>query len=454
MIEEIVNQKAIKKQVEEIVNFFDSNEIEEIGRLSGFVKRNSKLDSKSFFGAFILGVSMFESPTLQEFIGILNIIKTEIKITREGFQQRINNASVNFFKLMLEKALENKFTGKELDILKDFGKVHILDSTTIELHNKLSNIFKGFGGKGSKSAIKIQFFYDFKTGSLEYKIQAGATADNKYENSFIDKMEKNDLIIKDLGYFSLQTFIDIANKGVFYLSRWKSDANMYKMDELGKLVVFDIEKHVSSVDEIQEIEIYIKKDKNYTKTRLVIEKVPEEIVNKRLRKINKNSKRHGAQVKERTKLFQKYNFYISNIPKDKLSKEYFRVFYTIRWQIELMFKNWKTNFNIEKISGMKLERAMCMIYSRLILIFLSIKIIFQIRSVAWLEKKVEISEFKASKHLLIVFTEIIKLVIKKQSSKIYSLLIAQIDFIVKNCKKIKQKSRSYPFAIIESMGLA
>lgn len=155
-----------------------------------------------------------------------------------------------------------------------------------------------------------------------------------------------------------------------------------------------------------------------------------------------------------TKLFQYFNVYFSNIPKEVLSMNNFRKLYGLRWQIEIVFKNWKSNFKLDKISGFKKERIKCMLYSKLILIIISTKLIYQFRNKYWKEFKIEISEFKAAKHIIIIFQEILKIVINGKPKKIFNLLIEGLKFIDKNCAKIKQKNRAYPLDIIESICLA
>lgn len=167
--------------------------------------------------------------------------------------------------------------------------------------------------------------------------------------------------------------------------------------------------------------------------------------------MKRNNQKKSRNSKDLTILVQGFNVYLSNIAEENLSKLNFRTLYGIRWQIELIFKNWKSNFHLEKISEIKEERIKCMLYSRLLLIFVSSKIIYQLRNIWWLETRVEISEFKASKHLLITFSEILKLTIKKQNKNIPKLLRQAVNFIQKNCKKLKQKGRTYPLDIISSL---
>lgn len=450
----IIHSDEIKKQINELTNIFSSEQIDEIARLTGFVKRDSKLTGTMFLSIFTLGMNMYQRPSLNQLIGLLKIIIPDLEISREGFQQRINEYAVKFFEFMLSQVINISIKEVDLKILSNFKRVLILDSTIIELPKELSEFFKGYGGCSSNSSLKIQLCYDLKSGSFFYIIQDGTNSDAKYDNSFVDKIEQDDLIIKDMGYFNPQAFIDLSKKGAYYLSRWKSNIEMYIKDNDNNFSLFDIESFLLKVTYIAEIEIYIKKDYQFSKARLVIEKVPLEVKDIRLRKLELSSKRHGQTTKERTKLFQAYNIYVSNIEDRYLSNNNFRKLYGIRWQIELVFKNWKSNFNLDKVSGIRIERVKCMIYSRLVLIFISTKIIYQLRNIYWIETKIEISQDKSSKHLIIVFSEILKLTIKKQENKIPQLLIQAIDFIDKNCRKLKQKTRVNVLDIIDSMNLA
>lgn len=447
----IINTDEIKKQIVEISNLFNSEKIEEIAKNTSFVQRNSKLTGTIFLSIFTLGLNMYEKPTLTQLLGLVKLIIPNFEITKDGLQKRINQYAVKFFEFMLSQAINISVNKIDLNLLNNFNRVLILDSTLIELPDELSDVFRGFGGGASDSALKIQFCYDIKLGQFFYLIQDGTCTDNKYENSFIEKINQYDLIIRDLGYFSPRAFIELSEKGAYYLSRWKSDIVIFIKNENNELISLNMPNFLSKINDTTEIEIYLKKDSQVSKARLVIEKVPENVKNERLRKMNKANQKKGVQAKELTKLFQGFNVYVSNIPEDFLSKDNFRKLYGIRWQVELVFKNWKSNFNLDKISGIKKERIKCMLYSRLLLIFLSSKIIFQLRNIHWIQKQEEISEVKASKHLILVFLDILKFTVKKLHNKIPKLLREAIQFIHKNCFKIKQNSRLYTLDIITSI---
>jgi len=45
--------------------------------------------------------------------------------------------------------------------------------------------------------------------------------------------------------------------------------------------------------------------------------------------------------------------------------------YKLRWQIELTFKNWKSDYGIDNVRSMSYNRFMCLMYAKLILILIN-----------------------------------------------------------------------------------
>lgn len=78
--------------------------------------------------------------------------------------------------------------------------------------------------------------------------------------------------------------------------------------------------------------------------RLILYKLTETQMERRQKDLA--SKEHKKQItyKERSKRLSAINFYITNIPLEYLPKEQVYDFYSLRWQIELIFKTWKSFF--------------------------------------------------------------------------------------------------------------
>lgn len=447
-----INPKEVEKFVEDVSQFFNKKLVEAAARSSGFVERESKLTGSLFLSIFTFGMSIYGMPTLNQLIGLLNVIVPKLEIRREGLHQRINQKAVNFFEYMLSQAVHLTIPKSlDLKILDVFDHVLIVDSTSFELPKELAEIFKGSGGSASESAIKIQFGYDLKSSQFFYLIEDGTCPDNLYKNNFINEIGPGDLTIKDLGYFNIRTFIDLDQRGAYYLSRMKSGVSLFVKDEDGNLVEFDLISFCERVkNNIAEIEVYMQKDGLITKTRLVIEKVPDEVKSQRLRKINSNNKKKGYTTSQETKILQGFNLHISNAPKEKLAKKNFRILYTVRWQVELVFKIWKKNFSLDHVSGIREERIKCMLYAKLLFIFISTRIIYLARNYLWWEMNKEVSESKAANHMKVIAQEWMKLIIQNPI-EIRQLLINAFNFIIKHCVKIEQYGRTYPLQILANL---
>jgi hypothetical protein len=446
--------QEIDRFIEEVTHFFNQEIIEAAARSTGFVERESKLTGLLFLSIFTFGMSIYGTPTLEELIGLLNKIVPGLTISRQGLHERINKKAVDFFEHMLSVAIKIQIpsTLNIKGLLKNFKRVLILDSTSFELPENLAEVFKGSGGDASEAAVKIQFCYDLKSAQFYYLIQEGVSADNKYANGFVNHVREGDLIIKDLGYFNTQVFIAIAEQGGYYLSRLKSRVRLYVKDRQGRFVKFDLIGFLKRVapGQLVEIEVFLRHGKHYTPTRLVIQTVPEPVKNKRLRKLNEANRKKGRTTSQETKVLQGFNLHISNAPEELLVKEHFRTLYGIRWQVELIFKNWKSNFKLDSVSGMKEERIKCMLYAKLLFTFISMKIIYLARNFMWLYHKKEVSEYRAAKQFIIIAEKWLELIIQGPT-RIKPLLMNTLDFITTHCLKIKQKDRIYPLELLDSL---
>ncbi len=89
--------------------------------------------------------------------------------------------------------------------------------------------------------------------------------------------------------------------------------------------------------------------KNKIPCRMLIEPVSDIEYCKRLKKAVEKTKSRCSVPSELLKIWLKYNLFITNVSANILPFEVIRKTYYLRWQIELVFKTWKSFFKIDRI---------------------------------------------------------------------------------------------------------
>jgi len=448
-------QAEIAQFTQRVSKLFHEQRTNQLARETGFVERESKLTGHLFLTVFTFGMSLYGTPSLNELIGLLNVVAPELEISRQGFHERLNEEAVVFFEKMLAKSVALELPqrlSKEIEALNaHFVRILIFDSTSFQLPAELASYFRGSGGGASEAAVKILFGYDFKAGELFYHVTDGTTHDQLTDSGFLQKIKAGDLEISDLGFFNITTFAQLQTRGAFYLSRLRSDVKVYQRVE-GKLVEFDLATFAQNLlGEHAELDVYLQNKDTMLQTRLVVMRVPEHVKAERLRKRNEQNRKKGHTTKQRVQILMGFNLYITNVPATILAVEQVRALYGIRWQIELVFKNWKSNFKLAKVTGKKPERIKCILYAKLLLIMITTKVCLVARNYAWLNAHREVSMFQATKHLKIVaLLWLIAIVLQPANGA--QILGNAITFMTKRCLKGASKKRAYPLVLLEALG--
>jgi len=144
------------------------------------------------------------------------------------------------------------------------------------------------------------------------------------------------------------------------------NGNEFEELDFGQLYQMMKKNNIERLDK----EVYIGREEKFP-VRLVIELMPDDVFNTRMQKINKYNKKKGHQTSQDYRNRARLNLFISNIPLKIMDGETIAKIYKIRWQIELIFKIWKSIFGLDNITPMKYERLMCTLNARLLLVLVN-----------------------------------------------------------------------------------
>ncbi len=394
-------------EIDEIVKFYKPELIEKIARETGFVQRESKLGGIEFLSLMTQGLYSNPNATLNQMAGMLKDINPQLEISGPGLHQRIVGTGREFLEVMLSQAMElnvvQSIDESIPELLREFSKVHLLDSSQVSLPPNLSQRWAGSGGSASTAGMKFQLMLDYKSGKYEkIVIQAGKSADQSYMKEALKLVGSGELIIYDLGYFDTNCMMDLADRGAYFLSRFNHRAGLYKKKEDGTFEKFDLEQELKKASKKGqtrcEFTVWLCKDGRELQIRLIAEMVPEDVASNRRRKAKKTAKKKGRQPTKKHLYLQNWSLYITNAGADKLPTKAISIVYRLRWYIEIVFKSWKSYHGLDQVMGEREERIECFIYGRLIMIVIMTFLFGSIKRHAWLTKRREASLLKVIGH--------------------------------------------------------
>jgi len=458
------SNEDIKVFSDELKRCFSKDEIEEIARETGFVKRKGKIKACEFVCLCCFMNVEVANNTLVTLCSKLSE-KAGILVSNQALDQRLNERCVTFLKKIFEKLLHQTITNNTRITSRwdeYFKRIRILDSTAFQVPENYKNIYPGSGGCSKPSGVKIQLEYELISGSLlNVQVGAGSESDNTFGSKIRDTIKVGDLILRDLGYFNFEDFLDLEKRKAFYISRLKPNIAVYiesndiayykngtpkKSSLFKRIYICDIMKQMNTGEHYEIDDAYIGQGKKL-KARLILYKLTSEQLRKRLQKCEKNAKKKGVKKSDNTIELLGISMYITNIKREILSAKQVYELYTLRWQIEIIFKTWKSIFHIHAVKQVKIERFQCQLYGKLILILLSSTIIFKMRTLVMKNKELEASEMKISE-IVHEYIDRLYFDLIKFPSKTLNNLKSVFKNVVKNGLKSHRKDKKTVFDIL------
>jgi hypothetical protein len=169
------------------------------------------------------------------------------------------------------------------------------------------------------------------------------------------------LRIADLGDFNIPVLARIADAGAFFLTRMPHSTTIYVAGEKYHVVEWLNSQGRTLVDSWIEIG-----SEAHWKCRLIAWRVPEEIANRRRQKlIEKTRNKTGRLPTAESPAACDWEFLVTNLSEEQLSVKEAIVLYRSRWQIELLFKRWKSLGLIDELDGRNDLVTMVRLWARL-----------------------------------------------------------------------------------------
>jgi len=250
---------------------------------------------------------------------------------------------------------------KELTLSGRFKRILLQDSTVIQLPLRLFADFSGV--RNAHKAVcnaRIQGIYDLLSGRF-IKFTIDPYSKNDLSVTLDIQMESGDLILRDRGYFTLESIAGQKEANADSINRYKHKTTFYDSSTMEKINLLKLLTKHGSID----MDVLAGADKDL-KVRLVAVPVNEEIANLRRMKAKKETKGHAPS--QDILMLMSWTIFVTTITDPAITFNELFALYGLRWRIENIFKTWKSNFNFAKVHTVSEHQLRVLLTARFIMI--------------------------------------------------------------------------------------
>lgn len=324
------------------------------------------------------------------------------------FTQRVTCRAMALLRTQFKQALPAK--------LSQFKDILIQDGSSVVLHPELAEVYPNRFVLPSPASVKCHMTMSLLS---EQPVSLTLTPDRTSERTYLPKAETlmDTLLLADAGYMDLDYLANLTRHGGYFLMRAGKHLNpnvMQATDAKGKIL--------------------------------------DKLANKPLKEVlrSKGRKRAVLDLDVAWKHYScrmvaiwhqqdnRYLCWLTNLPRPRFSTEDISKLYRLRWQVELLFKEWKSHNNLKRFSTVQPHLVEGLIWSSLLSLLLKR---YLCRAAAQ-KVALRLSMFKMAKTPIGWFEPIMKSLALQAKSQLEADVAWAIEFIGKTCKRSQQaKSR-------------
>ncbi len=266
------------------------------------------------------------------------------------YNQLLKSTSPEFFRTSLchiMSQLTMKVLGFEAgQAFSEFNRLILQDGSSFALHEALAEVFPGRFNAVSPAAVELHCTLDLlQDAPITIALSPDTDSEHAYRPQ--PKSLRGDLLLADRGYLDLAYLRDIDRHGGFFIVRSKAGLNPRVIDAYRE----DGQRLKSCQD--RDLQAIIGKFPKRQRAELDVEWL-----------INGEPFRVRMIVRwnPETKCF---DYLLTNLPQDRYPLHIICLGYKLRWQVELLFKEWKSYTNLHKFDTEKETISEALIWASL-----------------------------------------------------------------------------------------
>jgi len=332
---------------------------EAIADQHALIRRRRKFSASSLLATFALGY--WQNPQARADDLVQTAAQLGVHVSPQAIDQRFGPALRDALRDLLRHALQTALdtNPRAWPLLRAFTTVQLADSTTIPLTPALADQYPGGGGAPGEAAVKVHVQWDLASGRLVAELGAARHSDNG-SGILDDPLPAGSLVLRDLGYFDLDRFAAFNAAGISWLSRAKANLVVFIDGQRHKLVDWLATQPGDLID--RPVELCDQR----MPCRLVARRVPAEVARRRQAAARRKArKKYGYGPNGRLLRACEWTMYVTNLAAT-FDATALHTVYRVRWQIELLFKLWKSHAHLAAHRSDDPTRQLIELFARLL----------------------------------------------------------------------------------------
>lgn len=328
---------------------------------SQFVRRVRKITGARFVQGLVLGWMADPRATLEDLAATLGV-------ATQSLQERLNDKAADCLQRVLQAALQGLFEARpeNIPLLRRFTAVALEDSTTVTLPASLAERFPACGGsdpEAGQAGVKVMARLEAIGGRVTLCPPVAARTSERALLPDLPPLPPGSLRLCDLGFFDLGRMAQDTEQGVSWISRAPARLSVSCGDEPAVNVSQWLRRQ--GADRV-DVVVAVGRASPLT-CRLVAVRTPPEVAALRRERLERAMKKKGRKVSEAQRILCAWTVLLTDlVDARRFTAEELWVLYRVRWQIELLFKRWKSDGGLARSRSRTGPPAWCEFLAKLI----------------------------------------------------------------------------------------
>jgi len=311
------------------------------------IRKSPKFSSGGFLQSLLSSVASGQ--------GSLNQIASELKdrtqaaMARQSMHDRFTPKSTAFLMAVVCDLMEQRFkpAGTALEGTKIL-RIMIEDASGVGFPKANSEAFPAHGNHhGATAGVKIDLAFDLLSQTIvSHSLEAATTQDKVIGKEVIVEVRPGDLVLRDMGYFSLDEFGEIELRGAWWLTRLPLTTGV--LLENGKALETRLNRRRQDV-----LDLEVSVGEVGKKCRLIAVRADQKVARKRRDERRKRAAQSGRKACRKGLIRDGWHLMLTNLTKEEMKVSQLVAIYRARWAVEIQFRAWKQSLNLDKALNRK-----------------------------------------------------------------------------------------------------